>query len=35
MGSESILKENKKTEKSFKKTIAENKDRILDETKKI
>lgn len=29
-----MLKENKKTEKSFKKTITENKDKILDETTK-
>ncbi len=34
MESESMLKENKKTEKSFKKTITENKDKILDETTK-
>lgn len=29
-----MLKENKKTEKSFKKTITENKDKILDDTTK-
>jgi hypothetical protein len=34
MEAESMLKENKETEKSFKKTITENKDKILDDTAK-
>ena len=34
MEAESMVKENKKTEKTFKKTITENKDKILDDTAK-